>query len=121
MKICGNSSIEDLAQETSDRCDARIALGDGVAGRRVAHIGVHRAELVDVDRLVVEAVALLLEDDRPLASVIFTAIAAPSMTGQSSASATRLKKTSKMRLATESQSAIGLSKMSSIGTWPTCE
>ncbi|MCY1310405.1 hypothetical protein D9M70_605880 [compost metagenome] len=53
-----------LADEAADRRDARVALGHGVACRRVAHMRIHRAELVDLDRLVVEAVPLLLEDDR---------------------------------------------------------
>ena len=36
-------------------------------GGRVGHVGIHRAELVDVDDLVVEAVPLLPEDHRALA------------------------------------------------------
>ncbi|MNL57456.1 hypothetical protein D3C87_1810220 [compost metagenome] len=53
--------------------------------------------------------------------VALTAIAAPSITGHNSTRATTLKKMSKPRLATESQSAMGLSKISSIGTSPTWE
>ncbi len=56
-----------LADEAADAGDARIALGDGDLRRRVASDdGVHRAELEDVDDLVVEAVALLPEEDRAL-------------------------------------------------------
>ena len=36
-------------------------------GGRIGLVGVHRAELVDLDQLVVEAVALLLEEHRPAA------------------------------------------------------
>lgn len=46
------------------------------------------------------------------------AIAVASITGENNAILTRLKKMSKARLATESQSLMGLSKMSSIGTEP---
>ena len=56
-----------LADEAADARDARIALGDKLRGRGVALVDIHRAELVDLDQLVVEAVALLLEEDRPAA------------------------------------------------------
>ena len=36
-------------------------------GSRVGRLGIHRAEFVDLDELVVEAVAPLLEEHRPLA------------------------------------------------------
>ena len=55
-----------LANEPSDLGHARIALGHDDAGGGVALVGVHRAELEDLDDLVVEAVALLHEKDRPL-------------------------------------------------------
>ena len=54
--------------------------------------------------------------------VTFTAIAVADHHRPEQRPARRwLKNMSKPRLATESQSRIGLSKMSSIGTWPTCE
>ncbi|MNY58127.1 hypothetical protein D3C86_1944280 [compost metagenome] len=53
--------------------------------------------------------------------VALIAIATPMKTGHNSAKATRLKKMSKQRLATESQSRIGLSRISSIGTAPIWE
>ena len=56
-----------LADEAADAGDARIALGDQLGGVDVGLVDIHRAELVDLDQLVVEAVALLLEEHRPLA------------------------------------------------------
>ena len=47
------------------------------------------------------------------------AIAVPIITGHNSVIASSEKTTSKIRLATESQSVIGRSKISSIGTAPT--
>ena len=56
-----------LADETPDAGHARVALGDELRRVGVGVAGIHRAELVDVDQLVVEAVALLLEEHRSLA------------------------------------------------------
>ena len=56
-----------LADETADTGDARVVLGDELARGGVGLVGVHRAELVDLDQVVVEAVALLLEEHRPAA------------------------------------------------------
>ena len=53
----------------------------------------------------------------PLLSSLM-AIAVASMTGENTTMPMRLKMMSKARLATESQSLIGLSKISSIGTEP---
>ncbi|MNY52949.1 hypothetical protein D3C86_1886700 [compost metagenome] len=53
--------------------------------------------------------------------VVFTAIPAPSITGHKMAIPMRLKVMSNTRFATESQSRIGLSNTSSIGTLPTWE
>ena len=54
-----------LADEAADAGDARVAPGDELRGRGVGLVGIHRAELVDLDLLVVEAEALLLEEHRP--------------------------------------------------------
>ena len=56
-----------LADEPADAGDARIVLGHELGRIGVEHVGAHRAELVDLDQLVVEAVPLLLEEHRPLA------------------------------------------------------
>ncbi len=56
-----------LADEPSDPRDARIVLGNDLPGVRIGHLVIHRAELQHLDDLVVEAVAALAEDDRPLA------------------------------------------------------
>jgi hypothetical protein len=45
----------------------RIALAHQQGGGGVALVDIHRAELVDLDQLVVEAVALLLEEHRAAA------------------------------------------------------
>ena len=51
----------------ADARDARIVLADELVGIGVGTVGIHRAELVDLDQFVVEAIALLLEEDRTLA------------------------------------------------------
>src|SRR6516164_7525025 len=52
-----------LADESADPGDARVATLHQPGGRRIALIRMHGAELVDFDQLVVEAVALLLEEN----------------------------------------------------------
>ncbi|MNL44766.1 hypothetical protein D3C87_1673620 [compost metagenome] len=54
-----------LADEPADAGHARVPLGDQLGGPRVQHVGPHRAELVDADQLIVEAVARLHEKHRP--------------------------------------------------------
>ena len=56
-----------LADEAADAGDARIALGHELGRIGVGLVDVHRAELEDLDQLVVEAVALLAEQHRALA------------------------------------------------------
>ena len=56
-----------LAQEGADPGDARVALGHQHGSGGVALVDIHGAELVDLDQLVVEAVALLLEEHRAAA------------------------------------------------------
>ena len=56
-----------LADETPDAGDPRIVPGHELRRGRVGLVGVHRAELEHLDQLVVEAVALLLEEDRSAA------------------------------------------------------
>src|SRR5690606_5111913 len=56
-----------LADEAADAGHARIVPGHGFLRRRVGLVRIHGAELVDLDLLIVEAVALLLEEDGSLA------------------------------------------------------
>ena len=56
-----------LADDAADAGDARVVLGDELRGRGIGYVGIHRAEFVDLDQLVVEAVAPLLEQHRPAA------------------------------------------------------
>src|SRR5262249_15614847 len=56
-----------LADEAADASNARVVLGHALADVVVGLVGVERAELEDLDVLVVEAVAALLEEHRPLA------------------------------------------------------
>src|SRR3954451_18837644 len=68
-EIAGEHHVEELRQlveagladEAADAGDARVVLGHDLRGRRISLIMVHRAELVDIDALVVEAEALLAE------------------------------------------------------------
>src|SRR5690606_14079147 len=55
-----------LADEAADSGHARVVPGHRLLGGRVALVDIHRAELVDLDHLVVEAMPLLLEEHRPL-------------------------------------------------------
>ena len=55
-----------LADETADRGHARVAAGDERRCGRIEPVDIHRTEFVDLDQFVVEAVALLAEQDRPL-------------------------------------------------------
>ena len=57
-----------LAKEAADTGHAIIGPGHEQVGVGVAAVGVHRAELADLDQLIVEAVALLAEEDGPAAS-----------------------------------------------------
>ena len=74
-KISDQNDIEELGQfiearladKAPDAGDARVSLGDELRCSRVGLVDIHRAELVDLDQLVVEAVALLLEQDRSAA------------------------------------------------------
>ena len=84
----------------------------------VGLLGIHRAEFVDLDQLVVEAVAPLLEEHRALAVELDgdrDQQASPA-TAQISASVPTILSNS--HFITTSQSAIGRSKMSSTGTLP---
>src|SRR5580692_10226251 len=73
-QVTGEHDIEELRQlveasladETADPGDARVVLVDLLGRGRVGMLGIERAKLVDLDELVVEAVASLLEEDRPL-------------------------------------------------------
>src|SRR6187551_2234806 len=56
-----------LADETANTRYPRIALGDRPDRGRIGLVGVHRAELVDLDDFVVEAMAFLLEEHGSLA------------------------------------------------------
>jgi hypothetical protein len=56
-----------LADEAADAGHARIVGRHQLAGVGVGLVGIHRTELVDLDQLVVEAVALLLEQHRAAA------------------------------------------------------
>src|SRR5690606_4059132 len=60
-----------LADDAADACYPRIALRHRLARGGIAVFNIHRAELVDLDHLVVEAVPLLLEDHRPLAVELY--------------------------------------------------
>ena len=84
-----------------------------------ALVGVHRAELVDLDQLVVEAVALLLEEHRPLAVELDGDRGQQHHRRQQRSARGAPTTLSNSHLITTSQSAIGLSKMSSTGTLPT--
>ncbi len=55
-----------LAQKAANGRYARIVLGDGLFCGRIAEFRIHGPELPDVDGFIVEAMALLLEEDRPL-------------------------------------------------------
>ncbi len=50
-----------LADEAADASHARIAARHQFGGSRIGLVGVHRAELVDFDQFIVEAVAALAE------------------------------------------------------------
>src|SRR6201999_345147 len=50
-----------LADEAAHTGDARIVLGHDLGGRRIGLVVIERAELVDVDALIVEAEPLLAE------------------------------------------------------------
>src|SRR6185437_14879183 len=50
-----------FADDASDASDAWIILGDEFVGGCVRSVRIHRAEFVDLDQIVIEAVALLLE------------------------------------------------------------
>ena len=56
-----------LADEAADAGDARIVLGDALLHRMVGHVGAERAEFVDLNQFVVEAVTALLEEHRAAA------------------------------------------------------
>src|SRR3954470_409431 len=68
-EIAGEDHVEELRQlvgagladEAANPGDARVVLGHDLRGRRIRLMMVHRAELVDVDALIVEAEALLAE------------------------------------------------------------
>ena len=55
----------EAAKKSSGGRDTRVVARGGFSGADVAHVGVHRAELEDVDRLVVESDARLHEEHRP--------------------------------------------------------
>ena len=52
-----------LADDAPDTGDTRVALGDNTLGIRVRHFVIHGTEFQNLDHLIVEAVALLPEDD----------------------------------------------------------
>ncbi len=56
-----------LADETADACDARIVLCRDLLCGRITFVRIHGAELPDIDDLIIEAMALLLEDYRAFA------------------------------------------------------
>src|SRR5579875_1249958 len=55
-----------LANEAPDPRDARIALAHQFRRAEIERVDIHGSEFVDLDHLIVEAIALLFEEDRTL-------------------------------------------------------
>ena len=85
-----------------------------------AALRVHRAKLEDLDQVVVEAIALLLEQDRP-AAIDLDGSATSAMTGSAAISNRLPTILSNSHFITTSQSAIGRSATSITGTLPIYE
>ena len=96
--------------------DTRVVDRHELVGIDVGLVDVHRTKFVDLDQLVVEAVALLLEQHRALSSLMAMAMIA--MMGSAHKRASDPTILSNSHFITTSQSAIGLSNMSSTATLP---
>ena len=74
-QVAGENDVEELRQlveagladEAADPGDTLVILVDLLGGVGVGVLDIERAKLVDLDELVVEAMAPLLEEDRSLA------------------------------------------------------